>query len=307
VRITIDDLDESAEAAVQRGLSNRELLAWTDELDPGCEVNRAELLCTLAQFLGFDGEDDRALELYRWAVEDGGFAAPDTRLYLAGALLQAGERAEADALMEAARQHNPTEPTVYAYAGEQFEMLGDLAAASRWYSTGWTRCAEAEGASPTECTLLLTSRRRVRNAQGLLPDELDEIALEVLDRLGRSTYLRDHQPVVQAFVPREHWESWPGPTLPVATFEEQVALMERDLRSTPTGAPVMCLPLDLEGLAEHALLAELDPGSREARDSYARQLVSRGKGTAWPPGRNEPCWCGSERKYKKCCGLPRPE
>lgn len=22
----------------------------------------------------------------------------------------------------------------------------------------------------------------------------------------------------------------------------------------------------------------------------------------WPPGRNEPCWCGSERKYKRCCG-----
>jgi uncharacterized protein YecA (UPF0149 family) len=22
----------------------------------------------------------------------------------------------------------------------------------------------------------------------------------------------------------------------------------------------------------------------------------------WPPGRNEPCWCGSERKCKRCCG-----
>jgi hypothetical protein len=25
----------------------------------------------------------------------------------------------------------------------------------------------------------------------------------------------------------------------------------------------------------------------------------------WPPGRNEPCWCSSGRKYKKCCG-PAP-
>jgi tetratricopeptide (TPR) repeat protein len=24
-------------------------------------------------------------------------------------------------------------------------------------------------------------------------------------------------------------------------------------------------------------------------------------GVAWPPGRNQPCWCGSGRKYKKCC------
>ena len=22
----------------------------------------------------------------------------------------------------------------------------------------------------------------------------------------------------------------------------------------------------------------------------------------WLPGRNQPCWCGSERKYKGCCG-----
>ncbi|MFE3459325.1 SEC-C metal-binding domain-containing protein [Nocardiopsis aegyptia] len=24
----------------------------------------------------------------------------------------------------------------------------------------------------------------------------------------------------------------------------------------------------------------------------------------WPPQRNETCWCGSARKYKKCCGSP---
>ncbi|MPZ01131.1 MAG: hypothetical protein GEU97_24840 [Actinophytocola sp.] len=22
---------------------------------------------------------------------------------------------------------------------------------------------------------------------------------------------------------------------------------------------------------------------------------------AWPSGRNDPCWCGTDRKYKKCC------
>jgi uncharacterized protein YchJ len=25
---------------------------------------------------------------------------------------------------------------------------------------------------------------------------------------------------------------------------------------------------------------------------------------AWPPGRNERCWCGSGVKYKKCCAAP---
>ena len=33
--------------------------------------------------------------------------------------------------------------------------------------------------------------------------------------------------------------------------------------------------------------------------------VEPGPMLAWPPGRNDPCWCGSRTKYKKCC-LPRP-
>jgi SEC-C motif len=43
--------------------------------------------------------------------------------------------------------------------------------------------------------------------------------------------------------------------------------------------------------------------SAEARATYAAHLAAHAdSGLAhWPPGRNEPCWCGSRRKYKKCC------
>jgi hypothetical protein len=27
--------------------------------------------------------------------------------------------------------------------------------------------------------------------------------------------------------------------------------------------------------------------------------MADGETIPWPPGRNEPCWCGSQRKYKK--------
>ena len=40
--------------------------------------------------------------------------------------------------------------------------------------------------------------------------------------------------------------------------------------------------------------------ARAVRSSTA--VSEAGAGRAWPPGRNEPCWCGSERKYKRCCG-----
>ncbi len=46
-----------------------------------------------------------------------------------------------------------------------------------------------------------------------------------------------------------------------------------------------------------------DPDTPEARAEFAAHLARTGDpGVApWPPGRNEPCWCGSGRKYKKCC------
>jgi tetratricopeptide (TPR) repeat protein len=40
-----------------------------------------------------------------------------------------------------------------------------------------------------------------------------------------------------------------------------------------------------------------------ARAGYAAERYRLGGGIEWPPGRNNPCWCGSGRKYKKCCGL----
>jgi hypothetical protein len=39
-------------------------------------------------------------------------------------------------------------------------------------------------------------------------------------------------------------------------------------------------------------------------DKTAKVPVSTGYGTR-PPGRNQPCSCGSKIKYKKCCGDPR--
>ena len=40
----------------------------------------------------------------------------------------------------------------------------------------------------------------------------------------------------------------------------------------------------------------------EARAGYAADLFRQDHGVRWPPGRNELCWCGSQHKYKKCCG-----
>jgi uncharacterized protein YecA (UPF0149 family) len=49
-----------------------------------------------------------------------------------------------------------------------------------------------------------------------------------------------------------------------------------------------------------------DPAASETRAGYAADQARTQPSTliAWPPERNHPCWCGSSRKYKKCCGHP---
>lgn len=45
-----------------------------------------------------------------------------------------------------------------------------------------------------------------------------------------------------------------------------------------------------------------DPAARAARASYAANQARLGDIIDWPPaGRQHSCWCGSGRKYKRCC------
>ncbi|MDF2978705.1 MAG: hypothetical protein K0S40_3433 [Actinomycetospora sp.] len=71
------------------------------------------------------------------------------------------------------------------------------------------------------------------------------------------------------------------------------AMVEGELQAADAEGEV----LEVE-VATPALLAAMlaDDGSDADPDPGPR--------LAWPPGRNDPCWCGSGVKYKKCC-LPR--
>jgi putative transposase len=79
------------------------------------------------------------------------------------------------------------------------------------------------------------------------------------------------------------------------------ARIKRIARHVP-GSRLHVAALTVAGLVAHAEESGYDPGTGEARSSHAAALLERGEAVVWPPGRNEPCWCGSDRKYKKCCG-----
>ncbi|MFG2379015.1 SEC-C metal-binding domain-containing protein [Streptomyces sp. NPDC048504] len=58
----------------------------------------------------------------------------------------------------------------------------------------------------------------------------------------------------------------------------------------------------VSGLKSYADTSGGSPDTPSTRSAYAAELARTGRAAAWPPPRNGPCWCGSERKYKKCCG-----
>ncbi|MCA1707225.1 MAG: SEC-C domain-containing protein, partial [Actinobacteria bacterium] len=60
----------------------------------------------------------------------------------------------------------------------------------------------------------------------------------------------------------------------------------------------------VDGFAEYLHETGDDPAEESVRLAYAARARRQGRVIGWPPGRNQPCWCGSERKYKKCCGGP---
>jgi hypothetical protein len=54
---------------------------------------------------------------------------------------------------------------------------------------------------------------------------------------------------------------------------------------------------------EHAL----DPDSPESRSHHAAEIARLNGAIPWPPARNDPCWCGSGTKYKRCCWAAPPD
>ncbi len=110
--------------------------------------------------------------------------------------------------------------------------------------------------------------------------------------------------------PADQWtvacERWPDllDDLPADHFaysHETEARIKRIARHA-AGNRLHVAAMTVQGLEVDAEESGHDPGSGGARSAYAARRLQAGNAVVWPPGRNELCWCGSERKYKKCCG-----
>ena len=80
-------------------------------------------------------------------------------------------------------------------------------------------------------------------------------------------------------------------------LEDRLRRLDRALGCRPALAPI-----EVGDLIAWAAAEGHDPGTGHARSVYAAELARTGRALAWPPGRNDRCWCESGQKYKRCCG-----
>jgi hypothetical protein len=113
-----------------------------------------------------------------------------------------------------------------------------------------------------------------------------------------------------AWFPPGEWEkaaaAWPDllEYLPAqhAEYSHRIEARLKRLARALAGQPIRVSPMTIDGLNDFCAEKGEAPGTGEARSSYAADIARRGAAWPWPPGRNSPCWCGSGRKYKTCCG-----
>ena len=109
------------------------------------------------------------------------------------------------------------------------------------------------------------------------------------------------------FPPDQHaaaLERWPDladdltdPVRYSRRIEEQLRRLHAALGHRPAVAPLV-----VDDYLAWVAGEGYDPAGRDARSVYAAELNRTGRAVSWPPGRNDPCWCRSGRKYKRCCG-----
>jgi hypothetical protein len=266
------------------------------------------------------GLADRAIEAYR-VHGDPEYGYPRARR--AELLLRLGRDDEAMAELTALRPRLETDPDA-VYVTDALEEAGRGELAEEWLTAALNsvleRRATAKAPEQDESDRRATAmvyglaqqRHRVRGDLGRPHDELDNLAdrLRAAAQGALGSRYDDGGGTAVLFWPREEFNRlllrWPVLAQTYGRdWDEHRRRLERSLvRLAESGTSGLgVLPGTADGLADFA--GEIgDPTDEDVREDYTDDLLDHVEPIAWPPGRNEPCWCGSGSKYKKCC-LPR--
>jgi tetratricopeptide (TPR) repeat protein len=249
------------------------------------------------------GRYDEAIEVLAELEQ---LTGQDQRWHVAWMHVLAGRRGDADAIWAALEREHPADPTVPFLAGSAHAEADEPAVAAELLAQA-LELALRGGADGETLRQIVGARTEALDGAGLAPGDIDERARLAL---ARAAAAGADTPVTTPFFVREAFDAaldaWPDFA---GDWREEghaaYALeLDRRMRAIAPGAPrhPVVVPLTVDVVQERSAANGLDPDTAEARARAAYELAMEGGAVTWPPGRNDPCWCGSGSKYKKCCG-----
>ncbi|MCW2984341.1 MAG: hypothetical protein JWR63_1911 [Conexibacter sp.] len=230
----------------------------------------------------------------------------DQRWHVAWMHVLAGRRGESDAIWAALEREHPADPTVPFLAGSAHAEADEPAAAAELFARA-LELALHGGADGDTLRQIVAERTQALADAGLEAEPVDEAARLAL---ARAAAQGADTPVATPYFGLDEFplalDAWPEFA---ADWREDghaaYALeLDRRMRAVAPGAPrhPVVAPLTVARVRALAEANELDEGAAEVRARAAYDVAQEGGAIAWPPGRNDPCWCGTGKKYKKCCG-----
>jgi tetratricopeptide (TPR) repeat protein len=316
----------------------RAILAELVELPDTGGLLMPECYADLAREYDREKRHDDAIAAHERAIELGWDSIPDPRSDIAEFHLRAGREEQAAAIWSELKASEPNDVWLYNAAGLSYNEVGEHELAVAWLGEGIElamRTDDPEGI----INQLSDVRRHSLRALGRDLDDLEQRVDPFMEEWGseenaerrRQTRMsefmnsvpmprdppradvrqREDIAVSLAWFPSGEYEDairrWPSlaedwANVPhgdyCARFDGNIKWMRNH------GVPIRAIaPIAVEEYA--AWCVEHDEDPEEARAAYAARRMQDGDAIPWPPGRNEPCWCGSGQKYKKCCG-PAP-
>jgi len=285
------------------------------------------------------GEHERALALYEEAYALSRDGAGWLVACIAGQLFALNRETEAHESIAALRRHLHEHPEddAFAYA-EMADLLCEVdepAAALEWCQEGIARYHPdyRPGAAGVELDVvanrLWSTRREIREQLGYAPDEADlavdahmadvlaglrALAAAIGDEEDEDDALEEPFNAMVLYWSQEDFriarERWPSATMSYsddyATYCRRIENTARRF-STRGAARVVLVRGNVTDYEAYAARTGKNPAEMDTRTAYGTSLAEhRPEATlAWPPPRNDRCWCASGKKYKKCCGDPR--
>ena len=277
-----------------------------------------------AHELHLAGDDESALHCLLPLAELSGLDGSLARVQIAELYFEAGRDEEALAQLDMIESAHEREPMAYSAAAELLLHHGDDDAALRWYTMGALRLTEqqraaarGEGGWLASYYPLLWQRHLLRQRLGLEQDDFEDGLWE--PPLRRRSFRPTSEVLDDPRVSRAKTMRilvWPEPDFVAAkrrwpdaldgTFDDYRTRLESQYRelSRRSRGKLVIVHGRFDRMREWARRTGGDMEDEQVRLGHMEQQFARGEVVAWPPGRNAACWCGSNAKYKKCCGRP---